>query len=415
VNIVFFAPFGFAPKATVSARMLPMAAALVQRGHRVHLLLPPYDNAADIGKIWQQDGVTLENVAGGSPTILRMAQQMAQRARQLQPDLIHVFKPVGPGALAMWLLQRGKGKAARATGHVPMVVDNDDWEGAGGWLDVNPYPWWQKRVLAWQERWALRHANAITCASDALSVRSHELLGRFDGARRRPIQTICVLPNGPQATLRDEVAQAAAQRVALRRSFGWANERVVIYTGTVPHGHDMDLAVAAFKANLACFSDLRFVIVATGAGLPALRQTVAREGLAERVEWHSFMPHQQLIAKLVAADVAVYPYRDTHINRAKCSAKVIDYMACAKPMVVSDVGMNRVYLRDRESGLLAQPGQVEDFAQALGWLLAHSDEAERMGAAAQQRLWAQFNWNKRVLELETIYENECGRRLMVED
>ena len=49
-----------------------------------------------------------------------------------------------------------------------LVVDNDDWEGAGGWLDVNPYPAYQKAIMAWQERWALRHARAVTCASDVL-------------------------------------------------------------------------------------------------------------------------------------------------------------------------------------------------------------------------------------------------------
>ena len=39
-------PFGFAPKATVSARAFPIAQALVRRNHRVSLLLPPYDNLA---------------------------------------------------------------------------------------------------------------------------------------------------------------------------------------------------------------------------------------------------------------------------------------------------------------------------------------------------------------------------------
>jgi glycosyltransferase involved in cell wall biosynthesis len=389
VNIVYLAPFAFSPKATVSARMLPMATALVRRGHTVTILIPPYDNVADSGKIWEHAGVRLENADVG--TQLSLAWQLVRRTRALKPDLVHVFKPIGPSALAMWLL-----KHSSLIPHLSsLLVDNDDWEGPGGWLDVNPYPALQKRVLAWQERWALRHASAITVASQVLAQRSRELNGK-------PATPIALFPNGPDESLRGQVAQAEAQRDTLRQCFGWADQRVVIYAGTVPHGHDMDIAVQAVRQNLV---GLRFVIVATGDGLPALREAVERAGIVEQVEWHGFMPHAQLIERLVAADVALYPYRDTNINRAKCSGKVIDYMACAKPMVVSDVGMNRSYLEHEVSGLLTPPGDAEAFSRALGQLLAHPQEAKRMGQAAQQRLWQQFGWEERVGELEKIYRD----------
>ena len=62
LRIAFIAPFAFSPKATVSARMLPMAAALSRRGHRVTLIIPPYDNPADSGKHWSANGVSLVNM-----------------------------------------------------------------------------------------------------------------------------------------------------------------------------------------------------------------------------------------------------------------------------------------------------------------------------------------------------------------
>ena len=367
-----------------------MATALVQRGHAVSILMPPYDNPADSGKVWEHEGVRLENAEVRG--LISLARQLARRATELKPDIIHVFKPIGPGALAMWLLKY----SAFSTQHSALIVDNDDWEGAGGWLDVNPYPALQKRVMAWQEGWALRNANAITVASDVLALRSRELVGK-------PTKTIAVLPNGPDESLRQQVVQAEAKRDALRQQFGWADQRVVIYSGTVPYGHDMDMAVQAVKNNLA---GARFVIIATGDGLPSLRQTIEQAGIGAQVEWHGFMPHAQLIERLVAADVAIYPYRDTNINRAKCSGKVIDYMACAKPMVVSDVGMNRSYLEHEVSGLLTKPGDADAFTQALGQLLAHPQEAQRMGAVAQERVWQKFGWGERVGELEQIYERQ---------
>ena len=384
--------------------MLPMATALVRRGHTLTILIPPYDNPGDTGKIWVHEGVKLENAAvSGQQSAIRtqlsLARQLAQRTRVLKPDLIHIFKPIGPSALAMGLLQKSpilrQAQNAASSLQSPILVDNDDWEGAGGWLEVNPYPTLQKRVLAWQEQWALRHANAITVASHVLAERSRELNGT-------PNTPIMVFPNGPDASLRQQVAQAQTQRDTLRLQFGWADKHVVIYAGTVPHGHDMDMAVQAVRQNLR--PGLRFVIVATGDGLPSLREAIEQAGIAQYVEWHSFMPHSQLIERLVAADVAIYPYRDSNINRAKCSGKVIDYMACAKPMVVSDVGMNRYYLEHKISGLLTPPGDAEAFTTALGQLLTHPQPAERMGQAAQQRVWQHFGWDERVIELESLYK-----------
>lgn len=380
--------------------MLPMATALVRRGHAVTILIPPYDNASDSGKIWQYEGVQIENMNATRPATnggrqLSLAWQLAKRTKQQQPDLVHIFKPIGPGALAMWLLKKSAISNLQSPILSPILVDNDDWEGPGGWLDVNPYPALQKCVLVWQEHWALNHANAITAASHELVTRSQQLNAYANAS-------VLLLPNGPDESLRAHVAQAEARREDLRRQFRWADKRVVIYTGTVPHGHDMDMAVQAVRSNLTL--DVCFVIIATGDGLPSLRNAIQQAGIAEHVEWHDFMPHVQLIERLVAADVALYPYRDTNINRAKCSGKVIDYMACAKPMVVSDVGMNRAYLEHEVSGLLTTPGDAVAFTHALGHLLAHPQDAQRMGQAAQARLWQQFGWEERVSELIRLYE-----------
>jgi glycosyltransferase involved in cell wall biosynthesis len=121
------------------------------------------------------------------------------------------------------------------------------------------------------------------------------------------------------------------------------------------------------------------------------------------VEWHGFMPHDRLVDYLVAADVAVYPYRDTPINRAKCSGKVMDYMACGLPMVVSDVGMNRVYLEDGVSGLLTPAGDAAAFGAAMRRLLDDRTFSTSIGKAAHERIWQQFGWDERVPALESVY------------
>lgn len=200
--------------------------------------------------------------------------------------------------------------------------------------------------------------------------------------------------------MRGQVAAAQHKRAALREQFGWRGP-VVIYAGTIPLNHDLDMVTQAIKDLTA----LKWVIVASGDGIASLQRTIDAAGIAQRVEWHRFMPHSRLVEYLVAADAAVYPYRDTPINRAKCSGKVMDYMACGLPMVVSEVGMNRTYLEDGVSGLLTPAGDTLAFGDALRRLLDDRAFAASLGAAAQRRIWEKFGWDARVATLEKVYHS----------
>jgi hypothetical protein len=96
-----------------------------------------------------------------------------------QPTTVHVFKPVGYSGLAAFALS-----ALR----VPWVLDMDDWEGPGGWADVNPYTPAQKLALTVMEAFLPRMGRTVTAASRALEARAWD----FGLPRRR----VFYVPNG---------------------------------------------------------------------------------------------------------------------------------------------------------------------------------------------------------------------------
>ena len=210
MRVVMIGPFGLRPKTTMRVRALPLARALVMRGHRVTLLLPPWSWPEHSGQKWAEDGVTIENVAlpPGIPLLghLLLAGRLVRRAVALDPDVVHCFKPkayAGLAAWSLWWLQRLKLIGAR------LVVDSDDWEGFGGWNDLEPYSWAQKRFFAWQERWGLRHNDALTVASRTLQsiawslgvlpervwyvpngVSKSQIMNRKSGSEQNPDRTV---------------------------------------------------------------------------------------------------------------------------------------------------------------------------------------------------------------------------------
>jgi glycosyltransferase involved in cell wall biosynthesis len=116
-----------------------------------------------------------------------------------------------------------------------------------------------------------------------------------------------------------------------------------------------------------------------------------------------WIDHRDVPVYLAAADAAIYPYRDTLINRAKCSIKILEYMAMGKAIVTHRVGQNLEYLEHQRSGILVEPGSVDGFAEGLLSVLTDPALAKRLGAQAAQRIEEKYNWSKRIRDVEKAY------------
>jgi glycosyltransferase involved in cell wall biosynthesis len=73
------------------------------------------------------------------------------------------------------------------------------------------------------------------------------------------------------------------------------------------------------------------------------------------------------------------------------SNSVMEYMAAAKPVVVTDGGGSGELIVDGENGFLVPPSSPRAIAEKLELLLADSEKAQEMGLAGRRRLERQFS------------------------
>jgi glycosyltransferase involved in cell wall biosynthesis len=97
---------------------------------------------------------------------------------------------------------------------------------------------------------------------------------------------------------------------------------------------------------------------------------------ADRVEYRPWRLDDE-IGALQATTIGIMPLADSSWERGKCSFKMLLYMACEVPVVVSPVGMNADVLARGRVGLGA--ASEDDWVQALLWLLDDAGERQRMG------------------------------------
>lgn len=386
--------FGMRPKATMSARALAIGQVLRQHGWDIRLGTTPWDWPRDAGRRWVEGGVRISNTRITRPALWPLAAgEMVRWAHAEQPSLIHLFKPKGFGDLASRWLRRS----------TPVVVDMDDWEGNGGWNDSGLYGPLQRRVFDWQERTWPALASALTVASRELERRAVGL-----GA---PAERVHYVPNGLTMT---RIAALAPDPVAVTefrtRRLPGGGPSILLYTRFV----EFDPAsIADLLAGVrARVPGTRLVIAGGSAGgraEPALLGRARELACDDAIVQLGWIDPEQLGFIAGACDVAVHPFDDSRLNRAKSPVKLLELMAAGIPIVTTNVGEAPAFLENGTSGLIMPPGDTAALVTAVASCLKNSDLRVRIGQAARERVARHFTWGRLVDRVLEAYADGLAR------
>ncbi len=394
-SVLMLGTFGMRPKATMRSRALALARTMSPR-FAFSLVTTPWDNRADAGKRWSEEGIDVVNTKAVRPALFPFAvREMISEFDRRSPDLIHLFKPKGFGDLA----------ARRLKSRVPIVVDMDDWEGNGGWNDIGGYSRMQRALFDWQERTWPRMADAITVASRALEQRAVSL-----GADPNDVFYI---PNGLTSTRVEELAAGCTSREATRTRLGLHERRIVLlYTRFVEF--DPRLLVEVISRVRVDVNNATLVIVgASPDGQPEriLHAEALAAGVATSIRLLGWVEPQDIPGFLAAGDVAIHPFEDTTVNRSKCSVKLLELMAAGLPVVTNRVGENAQMIEHERSGVLANPGDAAAMAAAVVDLLRNPGHAGILAVGARERVESTYLWDQLAPQVETAYHSATAHRL----
>jgi glycosyltransferase involved in cell wall biosynthesis len=388
MRITLVAPFATQLKGTTRARVLPLAAALAGRGHQVSVLIPPWDYPAEAGREETGGSLQVRWLSLPRPLVPRLSWRLAREAVGTRPDVVHVFKPKAHAGLALlwlWLFHAS----------IPRVLDSDDWEGRGGWNDVNPYTPAQKAFFQWQETFLPRHcASAVTVCSRTLQTQAWGL-----GV---PPERVVYLPNG--ASRAHYRAWAGADPAPVRQRLGLGSDPVVLlYTRFDRFA--VARVVEVLARVVAQVPAARLLVVGRGffGEEELLRQELAGRGLDAHLAYAGWLAEADLPAYLAAGDVAFFPQDDNLINRASCSAKLTELMVAGRAIVTDAVGDSAERLEQHRSGWLTPPGDVIAQAAAIVALLRDPPGCQALGRAARERVWQEYDWDRLAERAERAY------------
>ena len=194
-----------------------------------------------------------------------------------------------------------------------------------------------------------------------------------------PPQKVCLVRNGVDLERFRPRVGPACQELHL------APGRPVVGTvGRLDPAKDQRSLIRAFRAVVAEVPGAVLVIIGEGPMRRELERDVERHGLAENVR---FLGERfDVPALLPCLDVFVLSSVHEGLPLA-----LLEAMACARPVVVTDVGGVAPVVDRGQAGVVVPAGDVHALAQAIAGLLRDPAHAARLGTAARAIVAARYD------------------------
>lgn len=154
---------------------------------------------------------------------------------------------------------------------------------------------------------------------------------------------------------------------------------VILYAGRMQKTKGVDDLVKAVKEVSRRFPEVQLRLAGEGAYETELRALVAELELTKQVVFLGSLSPEKLTKEYQKASIFVLP----SIWPETFGKVGIEAMSAGRPVIATDVGGVKDWLRNGRNGYLVKPGSPREIASKLALLLSDEDSAKRMGQTAQ--------------------------------
>jgi glycosyltransferase involved in cell wall biosynthesis len=199
-----------------------------------------------------------------------------------------------------------------------------------------------------------------------------------------------------------DVSHPGIDRPRCRADLESHRPRRITYLGRLETYKRVDLLFHAASRLVDRFPDLEIVVIGRGPERTSLERLARRLNLQSRTQFAGFVSTEERDVLLAASRACVFPS-----EKEGWGLTVIEANTLGTPVVASDVPGLRDSIRDGETGLLVEPGDIEGFASSLARLLEDTPFAYDMRRAALR--WSQrFDWDRAADEMEAAIEKSIA-------
>ncbi|MCP5081683.1 MAG: glycosyltransferase family 4 protein [Alphaproteobacteria bacterium] len=247
----------------------------------------------------------------------------------------------------------------------------------------------------WLSPWLRRPMAMLTGSAEWLATRlffAGVVAATPPIAKRFPARTTVTVQNFPEI-----VASAPAPTAQTLRQ----RPDRAIYIGSINENRGLrEIIRAVHLSNNSATS----LILCGQFTDPALEAECRALPAWKRVDFRGWQTSDQVLQALSEAKVGLVTLGPIPNYIESYPIKLFEYMAMGIPVVASDFPLWRSIVEDAGSGLLVDPLNPQEIAEAMDWLMSHPEDAAQMGVNGQRAVADTYNWPGEAAKLLALYD-----------
>ena len=289
------------------------------------------------------------------------------------PDVIIASSPQLLVGLAGWWLA--------FTRQIPFVFEvRDLWPESLGAVGVAGERSLLHHALARIAGFLYRRADRIVVVTSAFK---DHLIHRW----RVPAQKIDVVENGVETDLFAPDSAAAAGR---RTELNAESRFLVSYIGTLGMAHGLETLLDAAATLQSKAPHVLFLLVGEGSEKERIKSLAQSRGLAN-VRFLDQQPREKIPSFISASDLCLVLLKKTDVFKTVIPTKMLEFMSCARPVILGVEGQARQILEDAGAGLAIEPENADALAAAIMQLDHNRELAKTLGEQGRAYILQNFS------------------------
>ena len=240
----------------------------------------------------------------------------------------------------------------------------------------------------------LRHTNRLIWGmNDAIVAISNDAKNELLKNNAIDLGKVSVIHNGIDL----EVFKSRISQQEAKKTLGLDSLSVIGTVSRLSREKDQSNLIKAFTTVASAEPKARLVFAGDGPLKDELAALADDLGIKNKV---AFLGFRDDVNKIMQAfDIFVLSSLQEGI-----SLSLLEAMASARPMIVTNVGGNPEVVVDGKTGFLVPPKDSQKLADAIIRLLKNPGLAQKMGEAARARVEERFTLDRMVTEYEGLYK-----------
>ena len=203
-----------------------------------------------------------------------------------------------------------------------------------------------------------------------------------------PGEKISIVENGVETSL--FVPSPPSANAALRAQLGVEGKFLVCYVGTMGMAHGLETLLDAAASLQSQGRNIQFLLIGEGAEKERIKSAAHSRGLAN-VRFLDQQPREKIPAFISASDACLVLLKKTEIFKTVIPTKMLEFMSCARPVILGVEGQSRQIIEEAGAGLVIEPENSVALEQAITQLAANPELRQALGDNGREYVQRRFS------------------------